>query len=73
MVVALLAEVIEMESIVGLVLVTLTEALSWTVSPSASIAEPVHVMMSAGEAVLGVRVSEAVAPRDVFCVSFVQA
>lgn len=71
-VVAPLAEVIEMELIVGLVLNTLTDVLSLTLSPCPSVAVAVQVMMSAGAEELGVSVSEEAVPRMLFCVSLVQ-
>ena len=59
--------------IVGLVFTTLIDAELLSVPLSVSAAVTAHVMLSPGEAVLVVRVTVSLEPRDVFCVSFVQA
>ena len=72
-VVAPLLALMAMESMLGSVLVTLTDVLSLVLSPWVSVAVAVQVMMSAGADVLGVSGSAVPLPRELFCVSFVQA
>ena len=60
------------ESTVGLVFTTLTEAELLSLPLSLSAAVTAQVMVSPGEAVVVVRVTESLAPREVFCVSLVQ-
>ena len=64
----------EMEAVtVGAVFPTVTEAVPVPVPPSASVAVVVQVMVSSGELVDVVRVTDAVEPSDVPSVELVQA
>lgn len=62
----------ERESMVGLVLVTLTEVELLSLPPSLSATVTAQVMVSPGAAVVVVRVSEPLVPKVLFCVSLVQ-
>lgn len=63
----------EMASMEGFVFWTVTEVLSVSVAPWVSVAVAVQVMVSLGDAVVVVSVTESLVPKDVLCVSLVQA